>query len=242
MLGDSILDIRVLKTPLSFYADRLKANNPFTFVRYGNGEWDGILGTRDKTGSGSQWLNIPGLRQGLQQSLKRGYDSDCYLLGMQNLVQRRAPMWEGAKRWLQINAPDLIWHDADVFHHCSSRAQLRPLVDELRKKPLVFIGPAHVRPISKLLPYVGFVEVRTRDCYQDATAIYKAILKQPSPGVFCFSAGPTAKILMAKLFPILGEKSFLIDFGSLWDIYCGVKSRSYHKKITATITSKTFGG
>jgi hypothetical protein len=105
----------------------------------------------------------------------------------------------------------------------------------------VFIGPSHIRSISKRLPYVGFVEVRTRNCYQDIAKIHKAILEQPRPAVFCFSTGPTTKVLIAKLFPALGEENFLIDFGSLWDVYCGVKSRSYHKKITPAITSKNFG-
>lgn len=233
--------LKIHMTPLSYYVERLKSNNPFSFIRYGNGEWDGILGTRKRTGSGSQRLNIPGLRQGLQNSLKRDYDPDRYLVGMQDYAQRIKYMQQGSRKWLQINAPNLIWHNADVFHHCSSRAQLRPLIDELRKKSLVFIGPAHIKSISRLLPYVGFVEVRSRDCFQDTTKIYKAILQQKSPAVFCFSAGPTTKILVHKLFPTLGNENFLIDFGSLWDVYCGVSSRSYHKKITPAITRKNFG-
>ena len=236
------MDVRIIKTPLSYYAERLKTNNTFTFVRYGNGEWDGILGTRRETGSGSQRLNIPGLRQGLKLSLKRGFDPDYYLVGMQNHMQKRVTLWRKTKGWLQINAPNLVWHDADVFHHCSSRSQMWPLIKELRKKPLVFVGPSHIRPISKQLPYVGFVEVRRKDCYQDIAKIRKAILGQKRPAVFCFSAGPTAKILMSELFPVLGKENFLIDFGSVWDIYCGVRSRSYHKRITLAIVRKNFGG
>lgn len=235
-------ELGILKTPLSYYVERLASNSPFSFVRYGNGEWDGILGTRDKTGSGSQKLNIPGLRQGLQASLKQGYDPDRYLVGMQNYMRKRTGLWRMTQGWIRLNAPSLVWHDADVFHHCSSRAQLLPLVQELRRKPLVFIGPAHIRRISERLPYVGFVEVRRRDCYQDITKTRAEILEQKSPAVFCFSAGPTTKILIAKLFPLLGRDNFLIDFGSLWDIYCGVKSRSYHRKVTPAVIRKNFGG
>ena len=218
------MGLKIHKTPLSYYVSRLKKNQPFSFVRYGNGEWDGILGTRNRTGSGSQRLNIPGLRQGLQRSLKCGHDPARYLVGMQGYAQRIPYMRRGMSKWLQINAPNLVWHDADVFHHTSARALLLPLIQELREKPLVFVGPAHIKPISKHLPYVGFVEVRKRNCYQDVAKIQKAILALPHPAVFCFSAGPTTKILIAKLFPVLGEESFLIDFGSLWDVYCGVKS------------------
>lgn len=235
-------DLKIHQTPLSYYVGRLQANDPFAFVRYGNGEWDGILGTRDRTGSGSQQLNISDLRQGLQYSLKCGYDSDHYLVGMQGHMRKRTGLWRMTQQWLRLHAPNIVWHDADVFHHSSSRAQLWPLIKELRKKPLVFIGPHFLRKIASQLPYVGFVEVRKRDCYQDITKIYKAVLAQKSPAVFCFSSGPTTKILIAKLFPTLGTENFLIDFGSLWDIYCGVKSRTYHRKITLAIINKNFGG
>jgi len=229
----------ILRTGLDYYVELLNMGKPFSFVRYGNGEWDGILGTHGGTRSGSQNLRVPGIRRDLQNSLKHTYDSRRYLLGMQNYMQRR-PIWPGAMQWLKVNAPDLVWHNGDVFHWASSGGKLWPLIQELRKKPLVFIGPSHLRPISKLLPYKGFVEVRLPNCYQDKAKIHQAILKQKAPTVFCFSAGPTAKILISELFPLLGKENFLIDFGSLWDVYCGVKSRSYHKKITPAIIRKNF--
>lgn len=233
--------IRIHMTPITTYASRLRENKPFSFVRYGNGEWDGVLGTRNRTGSGSQMLNVPGLRQDLQESLISAPRSESYLLGMQNYMRKR-PEWSMVMRWLSVHAPHLVWHNADVFHWASSRVELWPLIEELRKKPLVFIGPPFLRKIACRLPYVGFVEVRSRNCYQDKVGLRRAILEQPEPAVFCFSAGPTTKPLIHELFPILGEKSFLIDFGSLWDVYCGVKSRSYHKRITPAKTRINFGG
>lgn len=232
--------IKIHMTSIATYAKRLRENKPFSFVRYGNGEWDGILGTRKRTGSRSQRLDVPGLRQDLQGSLILAPRSENYLLGMQNYMQKR-PEWSKVMHWLSVHAPHLVWHNADVFHWASSRVELWPLIEELRKKPLVFIGPCFLRKLARRLPYVGFVEVRSRNCYQDINQIRAAILEQPEPAVFCFSAGPTTKPLIQELFPVLGEESFLIDFGSLWDVYCGVKSRSYHKRITAAKTRVNFG-
>jgi len=233
--------IKIHPTPLSYYVGRLAANEPFSFVRYGNGEWDGIRGTRDKTGSGSQNLKVPGLRQDLMRSLMMPYPPQNYLLGMQNYMQKR-PEWPAVTQWLKVNAPGLIWHNGDVFHWASSRAELWPLIQELRKKSLIFIGPGFLRKIAGRLPYKAFVEVRSKDCYRDKKRIRSAILKQPKPAVYCFSCGPLAKVLIYELFPILGKENFLIDFGSIWDVYCGVKSRTYHKKITAAKTSLNFKG
>jgi len=233
--------IKIHPTPLSYYVGRLAANEPFSFVRYGNGEWDGIRGTRDRTGSGSQKLNVPGLQQDLMRSLMMAHKSGNYLLGMQNYMQKR-PEWQGVTQWLKDHAPGLTWHDADVFHHASSRAELWPLIQELRKKSLIFIGPPHLGKISARLPYQGHVVVPLPNGYQNKKKIRRAILKQKGPAVFCFSAGPLAKVLIYELFPVLGKENFLIDFGSLWDVYVGVKSRSYHKKITAAKTKINFGG
>lgn len=233
--------IKIRMTPIAFYANRLKNNEPFSFVRYGNGEWDGVLGTRKRTGSGSQRLDVPGLKQDLYRSLMQVYKPGNYLLGMQNYMQKRKE-WRSVVHWLSVHAPHLVWHNADVFHWASSRVELWPLIRELKEKPLVFIGPPFMRRISKRLPYVGYVEVRPQNCYQNKAQIRKAILEQPRPAVFCFSAGPTTKPLIYELFPVLGEENFLIDFGSLWDVYCGVKSRSYHKRITPTKMKLNFGG
>jgi hypothetical protein len=48
--------------------------------------------------------------------------------------------------------------------------------------------------------------------------------------VYCFSASMTTNVLIHRLYPLMGETSWLIDFGSLWDVYVGVKSRSGYGK------------
>lgn len=234
--------IKILDTALDSYVKLLQSDSPFAFVRYGNGEWDGILGTRKETGSRSQNLAIPSLQKELQDSLRHAYDPSSYFLGMQYYMQHRPQLWSQTLRWLWINGPNLVWHNGDVFHWASSGGKLWPLIRELRKKSLVFIGPPHLRSISRLLPYVGFIQVRLPNCYQDKAQIRKAILNHLGSAVFCFSAGPTAKVLIHDLFPLLGQDNFLIDFGSLWDVYCGVKSRTYHKSMTLATMRKNFGG
>ncbi|HUS95279.1 MAG TPA: hypothetical protein VMX97_00915, partial [Hyphomicrobiaceae bacterium] len=67
---------------LAFYADRIKAGKPFAFVRYGNGEWDCILGLYHTTRSGSQRFT-PDLRDALMDSLQAPRAGD-YFTAMQS--------------------------------------------------------------------------------------------------------------------------------------------------------------
>jgi len=43
------------------------------------------------------------------------------------------------------------------------------------------------------------------------------------------------------LWPEMGEHSWLIDFGSLWDVYCGKRSRRYHKRMGKGVIRENLG-
>ena len=55
--------------------------------------------------------------------------------------------------------------------------------------------------------------------------------KGKSGKVYAFSASMMANVLINDLHPVLGQDNWLIDFGSLWDVYVSVQSRSVYKKL-----------
>lgn len=59
----------VIKHPLSYYVDKLNNNEPFTFARYGDGEWLTILG-HEKLRNSNGCSFTPELAQALQQVVK----------------------------------------------------------------------------------------------------------------------------------------------------------------------------
>lgn len=222
---------------LGAYVQQLRDGQPFAFVRYGNGEWDCVLGLYHQTGSGSQRFT-PDLRDALAQSLVEGREGRYYRAMQSTTYLRRVRILPRAESWLARNAPGIQWQDGEVFTKASMKGQLYPLVAAMSARQVVVVGPAW---LGKLPFASAHVQVRAHDCWQDVGRI-AALVRTYRDCVVTFSAGPTAKVLIHQLWPEMGEHSWLIDFGSLWDVYCDKPSRRYHKRITPAIRRRNMGG
>ena len=187
---------------LQFYVDKLGKDERFSFVRYGDGEWNFILKLRTVTGSRSQKCS-PGLRQALEASIavKR---SGTYYRTMNPDRIDRVGFLPQVEAWLAHNAPGLDWHQCTIFYKASRKGTLFPMVQELKRHRVVVVGPEWL----KALPFASeFVQVRSRNCWQDVDAIV-AQLRDLKDVVVSFSAGPTTKVLIHRLQPILGAVSY----------------------------------
>lgn len=212
--------------PLTYYLERLE-QAPFAFVRFGNGEWDCIFETRSVTGSGSQRLDIPKLRQGMIAAA--WYNKQDYLRGVQSKgYLKQAGLW---KKVEAFPAPGK-WYAGDVFHRASSQGQLYPLIKYLRQVKVGVVGPRWLHKLEDVIGYEWFVEVEEQDCFQSYSKIRTRIALQSVVDVISFSAGPTTKVLIRQLHPTYSRSTSMLDLGSLWDVFCGVKSRGYHRKMS----------
>lgn len=216
--------MQVKEPGLQFYVDLLNAGKKFSFNRFGNGEWDCIFGTYHKTRSGSQTFT-PELRQAMEDVVLKVHKASNYYMAIQNATAlEKSALLNKVEGWLG-NKPPIDWHLGDVFHRASRDGQLAPLTDALSMQRVVVVGP----PWLMSLPFSSvFIPVEPQNCWNQVDEI-AAQLAKLNNAVISFSAGPTAKILIHRLFPIIGGSCWLLDFGSLWDPYCGVKSRNYHK-------------
>jgi hypothetical protein len=213
----------------------IEEDKPFQFARYGDGEWKVVFGSRGSNCDKHKY-NIKNLRQDMDKSIKGHHP---YFYGMQGLATRRFP--EAIKTYLKgIVIP---WIDADMFHLASAKGRLNPFVQALREKRLCFIGPPHlinneIRTIDRIENV--FIFVRNENCYLDKERVKKKIeMLRDQFDIFLFSAGFLSNILIWELYPSMKDK-WMIDVGSLWDPYCGIDSRTYHKKITKEITQRNF--
>ncbi len=221
---------------------RIAAGKPFAFSRFGNGEWGCILGTADRTGSGSHSLKLPGLKKGLVSSiLKHKAMPNSYLLGIQSLSYlERCRLLRQIQSWNSAKAPEAVWYAGDVLHKASMKSRLYPLVRQMRKKRVIVVGPPWLRRLNKkAFKISGFVQVASKDCFSSYPAIraqlFREIVRVGKPAIISFSAGPPAKILISDVYDKFGNEHYLLDFGSLWDPYCGKNSRRYHGRITAKV-------
>lgn len=224
------MDLQVVRPGLGFYINRLNNNQPFSFVRFGNGEWDCIFNRAKRTGSGSQSLTNPLLKVGMRAAM--AYKDDSYFRALQS------PSYLARKGLIRLigNAyPNVRWYFGEVFHYASKRGQLGPMISSLRNLRIGIVGPSHLQKLNKYFELEWFVEVAKKDCFKDYHAIRSEILTQEVVDVYSFSAGPAAKLLIHELHLCLSNRASLIDFGSLWDPYCGVRSRYYHRRVTKSV-------
>ena len=89
-----------IKTPgLKYYVNKLNAGERFSFVRYGNGEWDCILDLYYRTRSGSQKFSSD-LRMALQLSLLIPHEGEYYTAIQSLSFLKRIGVLPKAEAWL----------------------------------------------------------------------------------------------------------------------------------------------
>jgi hypothetical protein len=211
----------------SHYVDMLEKNRPFSFARYGDGEWNAIFGEPGRNCDGHPYY--PELGAALRATLENPGD---YI----HAIQPRAVKYDSRRihAYLASLPVPFDWHDADVFHDANKAGDLFPLVRRLREMRVVMVGPEHLRTLGdRLFAYSDFVEVPAQNCYMAKDDLAARILahNDDPPTVFAVSASMAAKVLIHALHPVMGGRHWLLDFGSLWDIYAGVKSRGVYAKL-----------
>lgn len=222
-------------TSLNVFLDKLRDGVPFTFSRWGDGEWRSVLGIG--TGAncdGHRYFATMG--QELGAVLER---RPKYLLGMQQLALK---IYGGKiSTWLtQHKLLGLQWQDADVFHKASIHGQLDQLLTALKRRKLLLVGPAHLKKAK--LGHWRHVDVPPRDAYLVRDRILKdvsALAENETSLVISLSAGMPAELLLDALYERFGDRHTLVDFGSLWDPLSGVKSRSYMKNPKFQLPGRT---
>lgn len=223
--GSEIMEIKNI--PLSRYIDGLKNNEYFSFVRYGDGEWKCIFMEKGRNGR-AQEIN-PKLHKHMIKSFLNCPRHGIYF-GMQRNVLDIKSLAHRIKSYLKYH-PSTRWALADVFHYASRAGTLFPLIKQLRSMKVVIVGPEFLRDLSaRTFKYHDFIEVPPRNAYGVYDKVVAAVLKSREKlkgnVVYSFSAGPSANIFIQDLFPKM-KNSYLIDFGSLWDIFCGRRTRGY---------------
>lgn len=209
-------------------AKMIKNRVPFTFSRFGDGEWNAILGKRPgKANTDRQpYDNVAA------DLVKVLTDKPGYMLGLQPLAVRLYD--KEIEDWLaQRSLAGLKWYNSDCFHAASRKNELEPLLKALAIRDVIQIGPPHLDalklfPVRQRIRVPGDGQAQTRRDEVTKQAIAAAAcFAEP---VFVVSAGMTAKWIIHHLFKSVANIT-IVDTGAVWDPYVGVKSRSYHQGI-----------
>lgn len=233
---------------VSWYAKKVQEGQPFSLVKYGGGEWlaivPGLPEWRKRTSPNPKpispvqkiWRSPEGKRALVEHFLATPRAENYYpaIFCQQGLKNRK---WlPGIKTFLDKNGlDDLPWHDGNVWQDAVKEDRMNRMVIALRSQPLpvVLVGPDFLSLLEGYIPVEEHIETHMAlDPNVDLEPLKEQVLASPRPAIFCFSCSAVGKMLIQEFYPLLGQESFLIDFGSAWDGYCGHKSRGYHKSLT----------
>lgn len=163
---------------------------------------------------------VPGIKEDLQEVL----DDNQLVFGLQ----------ESSRKQFKHLIPNKDWVDADFLHKQSLNGELNTFIQFLRTKEVIGIGPSFLKDtLNDIVGLSDYIVIPDRDCY-----LYKDEILSKIPlteATYIISASVLSTIIVSHLSHLPGP---VIDCGSLWDIYAGRPSRSYHKRITKEIIQK----
>lgn len=227
---------------LEYYVGLIDSGQPFSFVRYGDGEYQRMIpGMKEKIRQ-----QEPELSDALVKTLQLSHERSYFVASQPEDTLQKLGCHDPVVKWVDANTPDIVWHNGDVFHRASSRGKLYPLVKALQEYKVVVVGPSW---LTALPFYDSFIEIphdtkkgHTFDSrsWSMLDRFQEQILKHKNC-IVSISCGAAAKVLIHRLHAKMNMHSWLIDFGSLWDIYCEHPSRRYHHSMSAETIAQNLG-
>jgi hypothetical protein len=196
--------------------ENLRNGKPFCFSRWGDGEWTAVLGMRKGKANTDGHEYFDDMRDALAGVLESRPD---YHLGMQPLSRR--VMGEAIDAWLAERGLAFDWENADVFHR-AAQANDWGFRDALLSRNPTCVGPAHLRPLFAAGRYI---EIPAKNCWLATDEIVPRIIAEATDCV-AFCASMAANVWIDRVHKARPDAT-LIDFGSVFDPLCGVKSRGY---------------
>jgi len=240
--------IPVRSPGLRYYAGRIIANDPFSLVRYGEGEWRVVVPEMHvkKQRVFSEW-HTEEAQDAMRETLLGYHQDERYLPAIwhQRYYAKNGRLRK-IQRWLTENElGDIPWHDGRLFRRATERDRVHVIVEAIREcpLPLVIVGPGRIEEkMREKFKIERFISIHPTHAYNHRGKTVGEILKIDTPSLVSFSAGGTANILIHRLFPFIGEESFLIDFGALWEGLAGKRTRPYHRSLSPARIKKNWEG
>lgn len=224
--------MHIIRLPIYELVYKLKERIPFTFARYGDGEWLTILGFVGKQNSNGCTFT-KALQKDLQAVLLR--NNPYYHTILKVAKKERTVFYNGKDRhygWLVIQKylidnglSNMSWYDGDVLLNTMLAGKLFSLVEQIRQRRVLYVGNERLRGINMrgigFFPYVTYIQPPPKNSHEDKARILNevfAAVKKHSIDFVGWSAGLAAKVFIDETFmkyPGVTQ----IDFGSSFDGY-----------------------
>jgi len=229
---------------LEYYANRILTGDPFSFLKYGEGELclaipDMPLNPRllDKWTPPGKHFAEPLIRCPVS-------DNFIFALWRQEFFKKaqKVKEYEG---WLKKNTPKgVTFHDGAVWMDALVAGKLYPIIEAIRlqPRPVIIVGPERLSPLKQLTDWDIKRHILTHPlaAWEHLKFTEEEIRGIKEPALFVFAAGPL-KLLIYELWSSVGQHSTMIDFGSVLDPLCGFCTRQGFWNLTLGTLRRNLG-
>jgi RNAse (barnase) inhibitor barstar len=222
----------VIDNKSDYYINRIKNNDFFSFSRWGDGEWFCMAGVPGANCDSHTYF--PKMKDELNLALKKGNQENNFKAIWPTTHGQISRNLRLIMNHISTNEYKIAWANAIIWEDLVLREGINKLTDVLKEKNFIMVSNSD----NANLPInTDFVEIPKVNCYNSKDKIkedmIKMVEKYENP-VFGLSASMATNVIIDELFPIIGDKCFMIDFGSLWEPFSGNVSRTHHKQYLDT--------
>ena len=211
---------------LDWLADEMEAGRRYSFSRWGDGEWAAMLGDYGPNADGVNLSEKMGRALREVVGRQRPYLHGMLPVALRVYGEQIEEYWQEQELWRDC------WYQGEVLLEGMLTGNLLPLLNQLRQRRVLYVGPQYCRQVKQFLSLSGFVGVHGSEAFDDRARILTSVLMAIGGldiEVVCYSAGPASNWLIAEIYEVVEGKVWQLDFGSMWDGFFGVSSRSYIK-------------
>lgn len=221
--------LSVMKRPRVYYEESLRRGENFTFSRWGDGEIHTLLGHIGMKNSNGCTFTLQ-LCELYRNILDRNPPYDLCLLRIALRTLR-----DELESFLKLNKYYIQWYGGDMFLSWSLSGKLFPIVKQLRTKRILYVGPDHCTKLPELgfFDIAHFIEPPKQNAILERDKIVSEIKQSVVDykiEVIGYSSGLAAKVFIDDINREFGNSITQMDFGSMWDGYFDVPSRSYIRR------------
>ena len=223
--------VNEIDLPPSYYLDLIRNEKPFSFARYGDGEMIlmfNYISVMDR--------NIGDLTKAIEpmkQIFRNQYEYYHCKLNCtfhEHSLKCFNVKLDDVFDFMGEVCPNMAFYNGEIWQDLSFDGKIEEITKVLNPYVPVFIGGKHLQNLQHIngITNMDLIAVNDRKAWDDFDLIKEQIREKIDNGsrMFCFSMGYPGKIMIDELYPETKDKCFMIDFGSLWDPYCGILSRS----------------
>ena len=238
--------MKPLFTPgLQYYVDHILEGPPFSFIKYGEGELIVSAIPDHRLNPQRRLPGSIGSEDSLREAIIEGPVDDRYMKALFRLGWIRKAIGPQVVEWVDANTPpETQWHNGRVWHLALQAGEFFPMIEAIgaQSLPVVLVGPPELGEMRRLTNWnvLKHIRIHRYHAWQDKDHIKAEILKTGEPAFYIFCAG-VLKVLIYELWPTVGQESFMIDFGSVFDPLCGFCSRRPWWDLTLRTLWKNLG-